>query len=193
MKRYVVYAISDPRTSLPVYVGVTTRKPSVRLAEHRCHAKRRNPQLEKWFETVADAGLKPGVLILEVNPPDGMNAEMRWIGSFRMAGHKLLNIADGGQGPNGVAHTEEWKLNNSRLITGMKRSAETRKRIADSKMGKPRPDLAARNKASATLSDEQVADIRLRLAKGEKGVALAAEFGISTAWVSLIKKNKRRS
>lgn len=42
----------------------------------------------------------------------------------------------------------------------------------------------------AKLSDEQVVEIRNRLAKGEKGKSLAVEFAVSAAHISRIKLNQ---
>jgi len=44
--------------------------------------------------------------------------------------------------------------------------------------------------SQAKLTEDQVRSIRHRLAQGEKGYVLAAEFGVSKATVSLIKNRK---
>ena len=41
------------------------------------------------------------------------------------------------------------------------------------------------------LTKNQVSEIRLRLANGEKGCDLANEFGVSDAYISQIKSHKR--
>ncbi|WP_298800118.1 NUMOD3 domain-containing DNA-binding protein [uncultured Devosia sp.] len=193
MKRFTVYALVDPRTALPRYIGITSRSAFVRLNEHRCHAKARIPGLATWFDELMVAGLNPSVVILERVPSDGIDGERRWIAHFRNQRAPLFNKADGGQGATGVLPTPEKRARVSAKLRGRQFSQETRAKLSAAITGKARPDLAQRNKAAATLSDEQVASIRNRLAHGEKGVAIASEFGISTAMVSLIKQNKRRS
>lgn len=42
------------------------------------------------------------------------------------------------------------------------------------------------------LTDEDVAEIRRRLDRGEFGIDLAIEFGVSPALISKIKRKKRR-
>ena len=42
-----------------------------------------------------------------------------------------------------------------------------------------------------TLTKNQVSEIRLRLANGEKGCDLANEFGVSDSYISQIKSHKR--
>lgn len=193
MKRFTVYALADPRTAIPHYVGATTRAPSIRLVEHRCHAHRRDAALAKWLSGLSKTGLAPTIVILETDVVDGAEAEKRWISYFRQAKAPLFNKADGGQGPSGFKHSAIWKRENAKRNLGKEYGEETRAKISASKVGKSRPDLAQRNKAGAFLADEQVALIRNRLAQGDKGAAIAVEFGISKALVSLIKNNKRRS
>jgi len=62
--------------------------------------------------------------------------EIRRIAEHRLAGAKLCNLSDGGEGPSGRKHTEEWKAENSRRMKGRKVSEETKKKISDAHKGK---------------------------------------------------------
>lgn len=185
-----IYGLTDPRTNQVRYVGATTRSAYVRFREHKSHANARIPLMGEWIEELQRVGLTPICVILQSDPPDGLAAEGRWIAILRESGSDLFNVADGGsQGPKGYRHTEGWRAANSARMTGRIVSEQTRERIAAAKTGKPRPDLAERNRKSARLSAEQRLEIRRRANAGEKGVRLAEEFGVCTAVVSVIKNS----
>ena len=78
-------------------------------------------------------------------------------------------------------------------MTGRTVSLETRRKLAIAKEGKPRPDLAERNRKNSRLSAADIAEIKSRLELGETGVSIAAAFSVSTATISEIKTKRRYS
>lgn len=96
-----VYVLIDPRTNLPFYVGVTTRRLlCYRLSSHvndAVHLKMRGDRYELIREICA-AGLRPIIALLETVDKDWPEAEQFWIEYLRFLGAKLTNIAIGGPG-----------------------------------------------------------------------------------------------
>lgn len=88
----------------------------------------------RWLRKLAAEGFQPEIHVLEevVNPDDLEPAEIRWIAEARTDGWPLTNLTDGGEGMRGFTH-----------------GPEAREKIRQAKLGKPRPDLAARNAAQA--------------------------------------------
>lgn len=93
-----IYALIDPRTGEPRYVGKTSA-PLKRLAGHlsdaRCGGK--SPKAH-WLRELLASGLAPEMQVLEeVEPGDWRAAEQRW--AERLAG-ALLNSTRPGGGPD---------------------------------------------------------------------------------------------
>lgn len=189
----VIYGLVDPRSNCVRYVGATTRTPQIRVSELVSHAKSRGMAVGDWLAELAGQHLRPGCLVLEADPPDGAAAEARHIANLQKQGAGLLNVALGGPGAPGIRHTEEIRQRLAAANLGRTVGPETRRRISAAQTGRHRPDLAARNRAAAILSPAQVSEIRSRLENHEAGASLAREFGVSSALVSLIRNDKRRS
>lgn len=103
----VVYALADPQTLEIRYVGKTVRTPARRLQIHRNVAARQTiPHVCAWIRGL---GISPVMLILERDPPDLEQAEIRWIAELREAGFNLCNMTDGGDGRKNYVPTEETK------------------------------------------------------------------------------------
>lgn len=91
-------------------------------------------------------------------------------------------------------------VNPAHLVVGSQlenmADAHERNRLAsgDRSSSRLRPDRLPRGERhwNARLSDVQVAEIRARRAAGEKGVALAAEYGVSDSTIALIHRGHRR-
>lgn len=79
-------------------------------------------------------------------------AEARKMASSAKRGHCPLKAWRPGhtpwnKGKKGLQHhTEEWKRHNAEVLTGRKRSQETRKKISDALKGKPKPWLKGKPK-----------------------------------------------
>lgn len=189
-KKHTVYAFAHPDTALVHYIGVTTHTPRTRYSQIKYGYKRGQFQeVGAWLLSLGER--EPSIITLEAGTPDGINGEKRWIALFRQMGAPLCNKSDGGQGTNGVLHTEEWKKNNSRLLTGQKRSEETKAKIAASKVGKPRADLAERNKSNRRFTSEQITDIKQLVDNRVPMKEIGLKYGVSASLVHMIKSGKR--
>ena len=92
-QRYRVYALADPRTGQPRYVGQTANTLPLRL---RDHLRRRHDRSRKaaWLREVLDAGLQPRIVLLEEFTGSRASAyerESAWIRQLRDQGHDLTN------------------------------------------------------------------------------------------------------
>lgn len=87
------------------------------------------------------------------------------------------------------APSEEHRRNISRALTGKRLSAATRRKISEVQRGKVVGLDARRNMSRFT--DEQVAEIKKRIAAGEVQSHIARDMGVCDATVSNIKSGKR--
>ena len=187
-----IYRLRDPRTNVTRYIGATAQPLSIRLSEHMCHGERKKLHAP-WIRDLKSVGLKPQISLIESADEESWEeAEKFWISFYRKCGIGLLNRSDGGKGNKGCVQTPEEREKKRIASTGRIKSSETRKKISLANLGKPRPDVAIRNKTNAKLSEAQVAEIR-SIGLSESGVSLANRYGVSTALICCIRKNKRRN
>jgi hypothetical protein len=88
-------------------------------SEKRAHSKAgRN---DYWQKVVAKYG-EPDVQILADwdTEEEAFSHEILLIDCFKELGHKLCNLSNGGEGPSGLKHTEEFKQRISALHKGNK-------------------------------------------------------------------------
>ena len=78
--------------------------------------------------------------------------EIQWIAQLRKEGYSLVNISDGGEGPTGVKHTDEFKRKVSARHTGKVNSEETRAKMSKAKRGVPRPPRTAEHNAKVSTA-----------------------------------------
>lgn len=106
-----VYALSDPRTNVPFYIGCTKQRLSNRLIAHRGDAvtnKRHTAKSAKIRELDA-IGLKPLIEPMEtVDVGDWQEAERFWVEYLRFFGVKLLNANNGGGGSLTQGDAPKW-------------------------------------------------------------------------------------
>ena len=129
MSNYLIYAIIDPETSMPKYVG-STAKGMKRLKEHfrPCRIKR-DIDRARWIKSWIDRGVKPQVIVLQ---DYGDAVELRfelekaWTQTFRLKGAQLLNLFDG---VNHTASTKQWVV---RSNTGRSLSEKSRIKMGQS-------------------------------------------------------------
>lgn len=100
----VVYALVDPASHEPFYVGVTTRGLGRRLCSH-IHDARFAPSGDAKRGRIASilaANMRPCVYELEAQPVENwIEAEQFWIGYLRYLGADLTNRSAGGAGKTG--------------------------------------------------------------------------------------------
>lgn len=96
-KPVFIYFLSDPRNPVQRrYVGSSSR-PKDRLKSHISQCIGRLSTKDQWIQSLLRDNVKPVVTILdECSAYDRLNRERSWISRSLAEGHKLLNIADGG-------------------------------------------------------------------------------------------------
>ena len=97
---WFIYALKDPDTGLPRYVGFTVN-PSKRLQAHIAQAKRDGiTHRARWILKLLRHGKSPVIEVLESGYGFAWReAERTWLEKFRNAGLSLVNVSEGGQGP----------------------------------------------------------------------------------------------
>jgi hypothetical protein len=128
-----VYALIDPLTKAVRYIGMTRKTPQVRLALHQKRARAGEQyHVSTWLRSLPS--MTPEILVLEEASADALASRERyWIKHYRAQGADLCNHTDGGEGQPGLRH-----------------SAETRKRMSASHMGKrPTPEQRQRQSEAA--------------------------------------------
>jgi len=92
------YALVDPRTNEPRYVGVTVN-PAQRLASHIAGCIDGNTAKDEWLAGLLNENMEPQIKVLE-QIPEGKapQTEARWIQRLSQEGHELTNTAPAGGG-----------------------------------------------------------------------------------------------
>ena len=147
-----IYALADPVSSEIRYVGKTRRDPRTRLQDHIRESRkpyRRQRRLWSWVRSLAEA---PTLVILERQPPGGLDAaECAWIAHLTAMGCRLCNMTTGGEGQSlgyqpseetlaklrSYRHSDEAKRKLSAAAKGRVKSPETRAKIAAAATGRP--------------------------------------------------------
>lgn len=173
-----------------MYVGGTKRDGHLRLKEHLAAAEAGvTSYLYDWLRSPS---AQPQLVILETNPPDGLDdAERRWIADFRSKGAMLCNLTDGGVA--GYTHSEESRAKLSKAFTGRRLSQKTRKKLSEiakhrepaspetrakisaaNKGRKPSPKAIAKAR-EARLGAVVSAETRAKLSKAQTGKKMSLE------------------
>lgn len=109
-KTCLIYGLFDPITGLIRYVGKSCRGFS-RAWDHMkpfSLKKDGNTHKTRWIKKLAEQGLRPKPVILEVcdSKQETAEREIQWIKDLRLIGLPLTNITDGGDGTPGRIHSE---------------------------------------------------------------------------------------
>lgn len=137
-----IYTISHPVTGEIRYVGKTRKQLHIRLSEHVSASKVPHTHCHSWIKSLISIGLYP--VIDELTTVEDLHwreEEEFWIAQFRAWGFRLTNQLKGGQGP-GNTWSPETIRKRADANRGLKRSAETRKRIGDSSRGRKWPEAS---------------------------------------------------
>lgn len=113
MKR--IYVLCHPKTNTIRYVGATSYKHlNSRLKVHIAMAiKGATSKVAAWIRRLHEQGLHPTIQLLEGWTYAWEAAETRCIATYRQAGAKLLNMADGGMGPWGCKPSDATRSKRS--------------------------------------------------------------------------------
>lgn len=187
-----IYALIDPRTGEPRYVGQTRYAVARRLSAHLC--ERGSTHKNRWIAKLSKENLKPSIQQL-YECFDGKTAdaaEIFYIANFKERGFRLTNVSIGGA--NGtVVHSEETKAKISAATTGKIVSDETRARMRSAALIMS-PNVRARIRAGALakpISDETRA--RMRASQTGKIISLETRAKMSKAQTGKIRSEETRA
>jgi hypothetical protein len=134
--RNFVYALIDPRTGEPRYVGQTS-KGMMRPQSHKIPSvlRKRPAHFRNWVNEMRRNGVTYSITVLERFPSSEPSdeAEIRWIRILRSQGYRLINYTDGGGGIRGWKHSVKTKQQFSKTRKGKKlppRSKKHREHLA---------------------------------------------------------------
>jgi hypothetical protein len=98
MSEVAIYALLDPETGEPRYVGKAINEHR-RFTQHVFQASSFGTHKERWIAGLLARGLKPVLEVLQrVGESEWKAAERHYIAEFRRLGAKLTNLDDGGLG-----------------------------------------------------------------------------------------------
>lgn len=140
---------SDPTIR---YIGISKKDtPNRRFTIHSRAAKHGVAYpVYDWMRKYSDVTFI--VLYSNLSWEDACRIEIDLIAKYRSsASSKLLNVSDGGQGPNGYKHSQEIKDRLSKAHTGVLRSEEHRKNISLGATGKSKSEAHRKNISKARL------------------------------------------
>ena len=199
-----IYALLDPVTQQVRYIGKTIRLKE-RLA-NQCNERSRTHRCY-WIQGLLAQGLKPEQVILETLP-DGSEWEWRemfWIAKGRQLQWPLVNATSGGDGVKNLApesrqrivkawigrkHRPESLIKIGQASRGRKHSNEykefMKKKMKERDFSETHKQRLS--KAVAKLTDEQVREIRAKLANKVSQYAIADEYNVHQGTISNIKR-----
>lgn len=137
-KTTFIYGLWDPRNYQLRYIGKADN-PLDRLKNHIEEAKHSNVKTYKsnWIRQLLSEGLEPYIEILEeVLIDNWQEAEIAWIEECKKFGLKLTNKTNGGDGTTGLILSDETKEKMRQKAIGRPRTDEERRKLSESKKGK---------------------------------------------------------
>jgi SAM-dependent methyltransferase len=140
--RTVIYALTEPATDEPRYVGQTEKSLRDRLRGHINETRRKNGArrpVSQWI--IALEGACPGIRVLEADPEDTNEAERRWHTALIREGYDLLNLSVGNRG-------KQSSPTKKRAVMG----PEQRQQVSDFMRGRPK---SAESNALRSISAKQ--------------------------------------
>ena len=105
---YKIYGLKAKKSDEIKYIGLTTLKLKYRLMRHLRDKK--IDHKTNWIKKIGKDNVE--IIIIEENITDFRilyDREIFYIAKYKAAGHKLTNIANGGQGTLGVKLSQEHK------------------------------------------------------------------------------------
>jgi len=133
MKETYIYKISDENGNVR-YIG-KSNNPRRRLYQHT--KDRHNLHKFNWLKSIINRGQNPILEIIEkVSVSLWKEREIYWIAKYREDGHMLLNMTIGGDGAEGMKHSEESRKKMSQSKIGLKLSDEHKQKISQSLLDK---------------------------------------------------------
>lgn len=163
MRPVFIYALLDPLTEKPRYVGQAVG-PDRRLTRHIREARKNDWHVSRWIKGLLSKNLRPVMEIIDVVPDNEADFwEREYIQVYRELYSGLTNLTDGGSGCGvgeknpffGKKHTPETrakisagkqgilnprfgKFGEDNPLFGRKHSPETRVKMSAAGLGKPK-------------------------------------------------------
>lgn len=107
-----VYAFRTYDSAEFRYVGMTTNSVTVRERQHfkvAVSGERKTPFYDWLRKHGRENAFAMSLAVVTTDLDDLAAAEIEWIAGLRSHGHRLLNLSDGGKGPNGHVWTEKQR------------------------------------------------------------------------------------
>ena len=167
-----IYGLIDGNTLELRYIGQTFRSLEVRLKQHK-QGRGPNPHLNRWLRVKF-----VNIIMLECDPADINEAEIRWIKEMKKRGIRLINLTDGGGGTAGYTHTLETR---DKISTKMRtvHTLEQRAKISIKMMGK-------QNALGYRHTDE--ARAKMSVALMGHSVSIETRAKISAAMIKFVRR-----
>lgn len=122
-KRAEIYALIDTDTDEIRYIGKANDS-SKRLATHIRDSRRGSTPVRCWIKALQASGKTPDLVVIdEVAHEQWPASERYWIARGRSGGHRLLNLADGGDQPT---PTSEQRREQARESTARRQERHAR-------------------------------------------------------------------
>jgi len=130
-KKFYVYEHWRPDEDVIFYVGKGQKRRA--WDTHRG----RNPWHKFIVAKLKRVGTPHEVRVVEYfdNEEEAFRRESELISYWKSLGAELVNLTEGGEGPSGRKHTEEWKQSLRVRMKGRRPSAETRAKMSAAAMG----------------------------------------------------------
>jgi hypothetical protein len=195
----VIYGLVDRRTHEVRYIGKRTRKPYAgRLKDHLEDAEKSDPSIRHLHDWLKEAGAENvEFTVLEFDPADLNEAEIRWIAYGHLQNWPLTNQTVGGDGLDSESAKEiwkrpgyrearkniEWKRGTEHGNFGKEASQETRQQMSDARRGKTLEEQGHKQRCTCRackMKRGEISDAERRdLSKaGKKGGAQTRDSGI---------------
>ena len=162
-KQHVVYALIDPRTQMPRYVG-RTGQPNKRKARHL--SGNTHGEVAEWEQAVLFAELVPIFKILErgLTADESAEREKFWIAKLNEQGCNLLNVTIGGQGWYDGEVPEKVKAKISKTATAQWQDPAYRAaHIQSTSEAVRRPEVREKVRQAALEREPMSAETRQRI------------------------------
>jgi len=154
-KENIIYGLIDPRTNQVRYIGKTIQNLRKRLQHHLNENATHHRAC--WIKGLKSEGLVPNIFEIETVPTgeDWKEYETFWISYFKFIGSDLVNRTEGGEGVEGLQHTDESKQKMSKSHRGKKLPEQHKKKISNTlkELSISNPDVLRPHKGK-TFSEE---------------------------------------
>lgn len=168
-----IYILTDPRSSVPRYVGKTVQDLTKRLNKHICERTKATTHKNSWIISLKENGFNPKIELIDIVPKIEWEFwEIYWISQFKTWGFNLTNGTLGGEGGNGSTGSR-----------GYKHTIEAKKRISEAN-SKPRSKVHVENQSKSRYKAVEA---------WKDGVLTKTYDSATTAALSMGDKNKKKN